>query len=269
MAAGPAPRYAMPNFRMARLVGIFNVIVGAEILLCGICLGGYVAIMPMWGRMFASIQQPARRQIESAKQAQLSALDEKAKAATTVEEKAEIAAERKLIETRQDPTITQLNMMDLNKMGLNDPTNIAWSWAEVVSGLVLNALLLASGIGLLAWRSWARRLGVWTAALKIVRLFVLWGFFIVAIVPPVSRNLGKMIGEMAVQQQASMGRTGGPVPTDMFVRVYTILYSGFGLGVIVLGSIYPVVVLWLLTRPGVKSACSGVFQKPKEPNQPC
>jgi hypothetical protein len=72
------------------------------------------------------------------------------------------------------------------------------------------------------------------------------------------------------QQQAAMGRTGpqaGP-STEMFVRIYTVTYSAIGVGIMVLGAVYPLLLLWFLTRPGVKLACSGALKPPKEPNQP-
>ena len=33
------------------------------------------------------------------------------------------------------------------------------------------------------------------------------------------------------------------------------MYSGMAVGMIILGSIYPLIVIWTLTRPGVRAAC--------------
>ena len=111
---------------------------------------------------------------------------------------------------------------------------------------------------------------MWTAVLKVVRLTSSYSVFIVAIVPVVAKNLGEMVVQMAAQQQGPLPAGPGGMPAaTMLVRVYMVVYSVMGGGMIVLGSVYPLVVLWLLTRPGVKSACSGEFLLPREPGQPC
>jgi hypothetical protein len=98
---------------------------------------------------------------------------------------------------------------------------------------------------------------------------VLYGFFIVVIVPPVARNLGEMVVQMAAQQQIPMAAPKTAMPdAALFARIYTVMYSVMGVGMAALGSVYPLIVLWLLTRPGVKSACAGVYKLPPEPNQP-
>lgn len=239
----------------------------AEILLCGLCMGGYTLTLPLWGKAMQSLTQQVEKQAEVAKVKALSALEEEEKAAKTPEEKAEVQARRKDLES--SPKGPMVNMMDLQKLGMTDPRLTAWSLTEVITGLILNVMLLASGIGLMNWKGWARSLGIWTGVLKIVRLVLVYGVFIVAIVPPISQKLGDAVGEMMIAQQQSIGKGPGGIPqASMFVRIYTITYSGMGLGMITLGSVYPAIMLWFLTRPGVRVACSNVYKLPKEPNQP-
>ncbi|GAC1468298.1 MAG: hypothetical protein NVSMB9_10820 [Isosphaeraceae bacterium] len=265
-----APRgFAMPNFRTSRLLGIFNVVFASELLLCGVCMGGYVVTLPLWARVFSQFQARAEQQGDQARKAALDGLAQQEKAATTPEARAEFAARRRDIENR--PRMNMAGVMDLSKMGLDDPKLIRWSWFEVLSGLFLNTLMLTSGIGLLSWRPWARSLGVWTAVLKILRLGLAYGYYIVEIVPSFSERMGKAVGEMMVVQQGAIGRIGpgATPPTDVFVKIYTVTYSAMGLGFAVLAMIYPLILLWFLTRPGVKLACSGTLKLPREPNQPC
>ncbi len=65
------------------------------------------------------------------------------------------------------------------------------------------------------------------------------------------------------------GLKGRPWRAGFFAKMYTVMYTGMGLGVMLTGVIFPAILLWCLTRPGVKSACSGQWKSPKEPNQPC
>src|SRR5262249_19252553 len=157
------------------------------ILMCGLCMGTWVASMPLFSRAMEQVQGQIEKQAEQARKGEMKALEAREAEAKTVEEKAEIAVRKKDLESRPKATIP--GMMDYSKMGFNDARSIAWSWAEVLSGLVLNVLMLVSGIGLLHWRPWARTLAVWTAVLKVVRLVALYSFFIVALVPPVAKNL--------------------------------------------------------------------------------
>jgi hypothetical protein len=74
-----------------------------------------------------------------------------------------------------------------------------------------------------------------------------------------------MIGEMVA---GSMAGQGGPAPpAEMLIRIYTIMYTVGGLGFIVFGSIYPIVIIACLTRPTVKAAfrLSVAKKAPEEP----
>ena len=266
--AGAAPRgTTMPNFRTPRLLGIFNVLFATEILACGLCMGGYTVTLPLWGRLIQQAQSQTRQRFEAAKASELAALAEKEKAAKTTEDRAEIVTERLRVEARPDPTAAAA-MMDLSKMGLDDPTFIRWTWTEVFSGLVLNVMLLASGVGLLHWKPWARSLGVWTGVLKVLRLVLVYGFFIIGVVPPISQRIGGAVSTMMAGQPGMGAPAGAGSAAAMFTRIYTVTYSALGVGMIALGVIYPAILLWLLTRPGVKVACAGTHKLPKEPNQP-
>ena len=265
--AGPASKgFTPPNFRTPRLLGIFNVLFASQILVCGLCMGTYTLTMPIWGRVMVQAQNQAKSQVENSNKAALDAVDDQLKEAKTDKEKAELEARKKEIETR--PKIIMPGMMDFSKMGLDDPKLVGWTWTEVISGLVLNALMVASGVGLMNWKPWGWSLAFWTSVLKILRLCLMYGFFIVAIVPPMSQRIGNMVGDMLVAQQATVGRAGTMPPVSMFTRIYTVTYSAMGLSMMLVGVIYPALQIWWLTRPGVKLACSGTMKLPREPRQP-
>jgi hypothetical protein len=266
--ASPAPKgFTPPNFRTPRLLGIFNVLFAAQILVCGLCMGSYTLTMPIWGKVMAQAQNQAKLQVENANKAALDAVEEQLKEAKTDKEKEALEARKREIEAR--PNFVMPGMMDISKMGLDDPTLVGWTWSEVISGLVLNVLMLVSGVGLMSWKPWGWSLALWTSVLKILRLCLVYGFFIVAIVPPMSQRIGDMVGGMLVAQQAALGRAGTMPPASMFARIYTVTYSAMGLWMLLLGVIYPALQIWWLTRPGVKLACSGTMKLPREPRQPC
>lgn len=268
MGSENVARKALPNFRTARVMGLLNVVFATQLLLCGLVLGGYVAVMPLFTRMMSGVQKEAEDRIEQSRAGERAALAEKVESAKSVEDKA--LAKARLEEFDRRPRLSLAAAMDMKGLGLNDPVAIGWAWAEVITGLVLNVALLASGVGLMHWKPWARKVGLATASLKLARLVLVYGFFVLVIVPPLARNLGGMIVNMATQQQAAMGAGPGALPdASFFARVYGVMYSAMGVGMVVVGSVYPLILLWQLTRPGVRSACSGAFVLPREPNQPC
>lgn len=266
MSQSAPVRMTPPNFRTSRLVGIFNVLFASQILLCGLCMSGYTMTLPLWGRVFAQAQKQSEAQGERLRTAQLEGAIEQEKAAKTDQEKIEAAARRMEIEKRPKSTIPV--MVDFTKMGFTDPKLLAWSWTELATSLVLNVMMLVAGVGLMNWKSWARPLGIWTAVLKIVRLVLVYGFFTLTIAPLLAQKMGEVVVAMIALQPGMMGGGGAPPPQAMFVKIYLIQFSVMGLGIIILGVIYPAIVIWLLTRPGVKFACSGRLKLPMEPKQP-
>ena len=74
-----------------------------------------------------------------------------------------------------------------------------------------------------------------------------------------AEKISRGAAEVVEQQQRAMGRPGvggGPPPVKLLHWTYTIMMTAGAVGMIVVGSIYPAVSLWLLTRPGVREACS-------------
>lgn len=266
MVDSQSPRGALPNFRTPRLLGIVNLLFASQILVCGLFMAAYVISLPLWAGAMKNLTEQVKQQAESKKQAEIAAIDASIAAATTDEEKATLADRRKAVDER--PAAGIPGMVDFNKMGFDDPTVIGWTWAEVVSGLILNVMMMVSGVGLMNWKRWGWSLGVWTAWLKILRLIVVYALFIVLVVPPMSKALGDMVGEMMAQQQVGVGKAGGAPSADMFTKIYSVSYSAMGVGMILGGVIYPTILLWLLSKPGVKMACSPTYLPPKEPKQP-
>src|SRR5205823_4481251 len=168
-----------PNFRVPRLVGILNVLFATQILICGLFMGAYTLTLPMMGRIFSQLQRQVEQQTETMRKTQLAALAEDEKKAKTEQEKIEVAARRIEIENRPKGMLPAT--VDFTQMGLASPEFIIFCWTEILTGLTLNVMLLVSGIGLMSWKPWARSLGVWTAGLKIVRLALVYGYFILSI----------------------------------------------------------------------------------------
>ena len=82
--------------------------------------------------------------------------------------------------------------VDFVKLGLQDPRYIGHFGIDLASNLILNLLMFIAGIGLIRVKEWGRTLGVWVAALKIVRLLALTASMIVVVVPFVTQKAGEL-----------------------------------------------------------------------------
>jgi hypothetical protein len=123
---------------------------------------------------------------------------------------------------------------------------------------VLNLLLLTAGIGLVMRRPWGLKLGLIVAALKILRLVAVYGYAATVLAPQVAQGMAKF----QLQQMQTMAQSQGnkPLPPELTVELMTrwlsIWLTSCAAGMIIIGMIYPVVSLWLLSRPGARAACS-------------
>lgn len=151
----------------------------------------------------------------------------------------------------------------LSMMGMNDPAFVRFTLIDVVTGLVVNLMMLASGIGLINIHRWGARLWTWTAWIKIARLVVLWGFFyIVLVTPSFSENMARAALAM---MNPRLGARGVP-SLGQLTRLYAIINLIMAVAMIILGAIYPALSLWMLGRPGVRAALAiGASKEPESP----
>jgi hypothetical protein len=261
MAAPQRGTYIVPSERTARTIGIFNVLFATEILVCVLCISTSLIVTPYYTQFVKSVTQKVEEDARKRSQSELDQLEKDLKKAKTDAQKETIESKMQQVLNRPKPNIP---FMDAETLGLGDLKMRVWSISDTVSALILNVMMLISGVGLLGVRTWSRGLAVWTAGLKILRLVLVWSFWCIVIVPQISVKVAQMVGQMFQQQaQAQAGGAGLP-GTEFLVRAYSITYTVVGIGMMVFGAIYPAVVIWFLTRPNVKA----VFRKPAAAAKP-
>ena len=249
----PLAHPVQPNFTIPKVLGILNIAFGALLLMWGLWSLVQLAITPWMTSIIGAQQQKAQVVIEAGQDAQLEALREAEAAAETEEEKEQIRAQRKMLE--QAPQVT-MNVPDVSKMlPTTNPRVFRWTIANTATGLLLNLLLVIAGIGLLMRRSWGRTLTLWLAGLKIIRLLIGQTYWAIVCVPIIAKQMSVVIESMTVGVQGA-GAT--PVPTPQFGIMYTVMYTAQAVFMVVLGSIYPVICLWLLNKRSAKA----VFNQP-------
>jgi hypothetical protein len=246
--------YVVPNVRIPKVVGILNIVFASGILLCGLCTSVYIAMMPGLLKATVTMQKEAVKRFEEEQKADLKKLEDAEQVAKTDEEKAEIEKERIEVRSRPKPNF---GFNDPTALGFDDPKLKGFMWLDMLTSVVLNVMMLVAGIALVNRKPLGIKLGLWTAGLKILRLIAIYSIFAIAIVPPLAQGMAKL----AIQAMNAQV-TGKPMPPTIdqafFVRTYTVTYTVMAVGMILVGSIYPIITLWLLSRPGARAACSGV-----------
>ena len=255
----PAP-YVLPNPRIPKVLGILNIVFASALMLCGLCSIAYFSSIPIFSKMMVKIQEDQQAKLDAERKAVLEGFEEEEKAATTDEAKAAVGEKRKLYEAQPQPP--KVPQMDFGMMGLEGAAVRNYVWVEFLSGLVLNLLLLTAGIGLVMQRPWGIKLGLSVAALKIIRLVAVYGYATVGIIPKVAMGMTKFQLQAMAQQPGAQKLP--PGFADTMTKAMLIWFTSCAVAMIIVGSIYPLVSLWLLSRPSARAACSD-SPKSKEP----
>ncbi|WP_406696613.1 hypothetical protein V5E97_37075 [Singulisphaera sp. Ch08] len=254
--------YVVPNPRIPKVLGILNIVFASALMICGLCSIGYYTSIPMFSKTMVKFQKDIEAKQDSERKAVLDAFKAEEEAATTDEAKAAVGERRKVYEAQPQPP--KVPQMDFGAMGLEDRPILIYVWFEFLSGLLLNLLLLTAGIGLVLRRPWGIKLGLGVAALKIIRLVLVYGYATIAIIPKLAVGMTKFQMQAMAQQQAA-GQKLPPGFADTLTKAMLVWFTSCAVAMMIVGSIYPIVSLWLLSRPSARAACSD-SAKTQEPD---
>jgi hypothetical protein len=259
----PQPPSVTPQPGVVKTIGVFNLIFGGILLLCG--MGCLNPVLPSLINQETLQIDPKKAQqvLDEDRRQRITELKAREQSASTPDEKAKIKEQRLAVEASRPKVEGQLDFPTVN-------AGLAWLtryvWADVATGPLLNLLMGLSGIGLILRKNWARLLGLVTAGLKIVRLLALGVLLVAVVVPKMGRALdvladsplGKEMFDHAMERQKAQGGgpPPGPQPGPKEVAQYLRAFGNVSAVLLpCLGSIYPVITLVLLTRPGARAAC--------------
>jgi hypothetical protein len=238
-----------PPTAIPRIIGILNIIFGGLLLLCAVWSGLNLALQSAMVPFMAGQQQQLQKAVEAERKAELQKLEERAKTSKNVQEKAELQKQQKALESQPPPQFP-----DLSKFMSNSRLR-GFTLIDVTTAGLLNILLIVSGIGLIRYQQWGRLTALWVAAIKIVRLVALYSFYAVAVVPGMAQQFRAFFEELA--RAAPPGPNAPPVEQlGMLATAIAAAMVAYAILMVLFGSIYPIVVLALLTRPRVRDACA-------------
>ena len=251
----------IPNPRIPSALGTLNIVFGILLLISSVAVVGWSLASPHLAEMVASPgdqQQRETRKREAA--AQLAALTKKLESERNPNVRADLQAQIETLEEEQ--ALDDLDADELSGREMKDLRVALPFWADHVLGIVLNALMIISGAGLVALRPWGRKLALSVAGLKMVKLLILTLVAVFLTIPlqvvQSRRAWAKM--EARSRRTAPFGQSMGNQVAQMTAISATAMAVGFG----ATGLIYPALSLWLLNLRSVRAA----FQaQPRLPSQ--
>jgi hypothetical protein len=251
-------KWVVPNPQIPRTFGIMNLVFGILMFLVG---AGYIAITivaPSFQKQMVVTFEQQQAKSKAEREAKVAELKAKEEAAKTEEEKDTLKDEREAAESNVEPDLSAMNEM----MGFNvfsDVRLAIYTFSELISGMILNVLMVISGVGLLGLAEWGRRLAITVAWLKIVRWVAMIVVTLVLIVPITAAKTQKMfdsIQQAQARAQANAGRQGGATMPMLNIAVFTSIAGAVTMIFTALvASIYPSLSIWFLTRPPARAAC--------------
>jgi hypothetical protein len=248
--------WVVPNPGVPRAFGIMNIIFGVILLLFGLGSGAMLILGPT---MMKQVQAQAQQSVEKAKAERAARIDElkkKEDAAKTEEEKKQLQTERQTAESVADPP----DLSDLSSTWdfMSDPWYAGYAWSEIGLGILLNIAMIVAGAGLVGLTEWGRRLALWVASLKILRLTAIMIITLTVILPMTSERTKRMFDKMEAQIKTKSGGGAGAAPgfSAGMSQMTAIFGAASAVGTAVLGSIYPALALWFLTRRAARAACA-------------
>jgi len=246
-----ADGYVLPKPGIPKTLGILSVIFAVILILFGICGLAFTVLFPTIAQVGDTMVKEGQKKIEADQKARAAALDERDKAAKTDEEKASIKAERDALGGIPSPP--KIDMASSNEM-LTNPTFLGFTYLNSLTGLILQVVLLIAGVGLIRLTPWGRSLGIYWAGLQIAQLVILTAVSYFYVQPTLKPINDKNLAKAEAEEKAG----GAPNPAMAGMKVAKMmegLQGVFAIGYIVVGSIFPTIMLILLNNPGARAAC--------------
>jgi len=251
----PSDLARQPDASTPKTIGVLNIIFSSLLLLCGACGMFYTVMLAVAGPMMQANEGNMKNTMQKLRDDELEERDRQ------IEKTEDVEVKQQLQDERDRRAAEPVAVPDFTKMyGMSDPRVTGYYLVDLFSALLLNLGMLISGIGLVSVKEWGRRLGLWVARLKLLRLFVLYGVFLAIIVPIQVQSMREGFAEMEKLAPARANR-----PADMPAAVaqgMTYSLVGTAIAMMVLGAIYPAITWLLLRRESVKAACT---QEPANP----
>jgi hypothetical protein len=261
-------KWVVPNPQIPRTFGVMNLAFGILMFVVGAGTMVLTIVGPRFQKWTVGQMEQQQANSKAERDAKVAELKAKEEAAKTKEEKDTLKGEREALESNVEPDLSAMNEI----MGFNVFSDIRlaiYSFSEMIAGMILNVVMVISGVGLLGLAEWGRRLGITVAWLKIVRWVAMILVSFVLILPITAQKSQKMYDSMQQAQaraQANAGGRGAASMPMLNIAVFTTIAGAVTMiFTALIASIYPALSIWFLTRPPARAACLLSSKPPSSP----
>jgi hypothetical protein len=249
--AGPS-KFAgvLPDPRGPRRIGIFAIVIALVLMAtCNQWSIFYAALLPAFSRMGQAMERSATKAIQEERRHDLEEARAKVEAAKTEAERSEAQAGLQALEASPMPPTPPISWF---YDSLNDRRVRPYIWLDAMTGLMLNVAMFVGAIGLVQLREWGRKTTFWVAAAKVLRIALATVLGVGVVMPALGRVAADGLGKFLSQMPRGPG--GGPSPAQLR-SVMTIVCTASLVVFELLALIWPLIVLWVLSRPKAQAAC--------------
>jgi hypothetical protein len=261
-------RLIIPNPRIPTTIGTLNIVFGVILLLFGLGTIAWSIAAPPLLRSLQARTAEIRAEQKAEREQKLAQLRAKEKAETSADRRVLIQEEIADLEAEID--LEPDEIFDVSA----DPRIIIPGWIDTIASLLLNALLVASGAGLLALRPWGRKTALGVAGAKIALASFTLAYALIVTIPIAADQARVQFLKMEARQRGTRMAPvgfGGSSATGLAqiaaasAAVSTVAAFAFTVA-------YPAIILWLLNKPSARAALiAGPTAKPspgKLPSEP-
>jgi hypothetical protein len=237
-----------------RTLGTLTLLYGLGLLLYAAFSAAVVAGYPFLSDLLGEVQEQQNAQQASRAASALAALKEQEEAAVSEVEKASVRVDRIVLEnTRAMGMPTVFAGMGI----LDSPRTRRFLWIQTLAVLGLALPLALAGLGMMARKDWGRKLALVDSALIVAASIGLTVVSIVWIAPLMADAWALDIEKLVDSIYGDVPRGAAPGPAGEghgpgIRRMMSVLMALYGL----IGIIYPVVLLYVLRRPGIVAECA-------------
>lgn len=257
----PSPSDPRPG--LFRTIGVLNLIFGGGLLLYGTGCLNVVAPFLVRNNPLRLDRAYAEEVVDLMRRQMIEDLRAREQSAPDGAEKARVGKVRLDLESASPRLDRQV---DFRRVNGDLPWLARYLWADVLTGPVLNLLMIVAGAGLVPRKRWGRKLAVWVAAMKVLRLIGLSAFLAFVVVPHMTRTAAEFarteVGEAMLRaamdpsgnRQGALALPSSRLSPAEFVQVLSAFGTSYAILTLAFGVIYPVVVLVVLNRADVRAA---------------
>jgi DNA-binding transcriptional MerR regulator len=227
-----------------RVIGTLNILFGVALGLCGLCQGfslfSQSVAAPKMQQLFQQQQDELQQQID---ELQLQ-IDQEIDDQTSQEIAAKIEAVTEEIE------VLKIMPNPMMIWSLDKSYVVGFFTIECVFALLLNLFMFISGVGLLSFNEWGRKMALWVVMLKLVNIVIVAVFVLTIVVPAMVESMQEFMLQAVQEQEVLEPVRIGEIQNSMLVGT-SIAISIFA----AVSAIYPIICLWQLNRSLVKKSC--------------